>query len=118
MSSDQLPFVYRYRAWNSKSGQIFTKSFDSRNAYGTAVQIMHHERGITTETALSVYRDLKSKTVHFIVDGKEQTVSCSGNGADFCYGYVRLSSKDNDSRIQVTLVPEDKNEGSVLLKLS
>ena len=79
---------------------------------------MHHDHGITTGSILSVYHDLKSKTVHFIINGKEQRVSCCGNDSDFCYGYVRLSSKDNYSRIQVTLVPEDKDEGSFLMHLS
>ena len=79
---------------------------------------MHHDRGIKTGSDLSVYRDLKSKTIHFIVNGKEQKVSCCRNDPDFCYGYLRLSSKDSYSRIQVTLVPGDKDEGSFLLSLS
>jgi len=67
---------------------------------------MRHDCDITTGSVLSVHRHLKSKTVNFMINGKEQRVSFSGNGPDFCFGFVRLCSKDDGSKIQVTLVPE------------
>ena len=108
--SNTDPYVYRYRAWNSKSRQIYHKSFDTRNSHSPAVQIIHHDCDITTESVLSVHRDLKSKTVNFMINGKEQSVSFSGNGPDFCFGFARLCSEDNDSKIKVTLVPKEEEE--------
>ena len=108
--SNTDPYVYRYRAWNSKSRQIYHKSFDTRNSHSPAVQIIHHDCDITTESVLSVHRDLKSKTVNFMINGKEQSVSFSGNGPDFCFGFARLCSEDNDSKIKVTLVPKQEEE--------
>ena len=104
-------FNFTYRAWNSKSRQIFCKPFDSKNNYGTAAQIVHHDCNITNGSILSVHREPKTKTAHFIVNDGEQIVSISGNGPNFCYGYVRLHSKGSDSKIQVTLIPE-KDKGT------
>lgn len=45
--------------------------------------------------------------IHFVINGKEGTVSFSIGAPDFCYGYVRLCSRGSDSKIQVTLMPEE-----------
>ena len=106
-------FISFYRAWNSKSEQIYRKPFDSRNAFDSAVQIMYHNCKITNGSILSVYRNLKTNTIHFVINGKEQKVSISGKGPDFCYGFLRLSAKGGGSEVRVTLFPVI-NEGTLL----
>ena len=98
-------YFNRYRAWESKSGEIYTKSFDSKTTFGGVLNIMRHACSITKASDLRVYRDLKRKTVHFIINGEELKVACGSNRPDLCYGYLRMGCKNAESRIRVTLVP-------------
>ena len=38
--------------------------------------------------------------------------TCSNEGLNICYGFVRLSCEDDDSEIQVTLAPTIYDEGT------
>ena len=38
--------------------------------------------------------------------------TCDKQELDFCYGFVRLKCDDNDSEVQVTLLPEISVEGT------
>lgn len=97
-------------AWSSHSGQIYNKMFDSKNNYCRSANVMKHVCSINTASKLRVHRDVKSKTVHFSISGKEQVVSCSDSALSVCYGFVRLNCGDNSSRIQVKLALEIQDE--------
>ena len=58
---------------------------------------------------------MKRKAIHFSINGRKQFVSdstCSNEGLNICYGFVRLSCEDDDSEIQVTLAPTIYDEGT------
>lgn len=56
---------------------------------------------------------MKEKQVYLSINGKEHFVStCDKQELDFCYGFVRLKCDDNDSEVQVTLLPEISVEGT------
>ena len=81
--------------------------FDSRTTYGSSSPIVQfYDKDIGSKSVLCVYRDLKTNHIHFVVNGKKGVVSFSTGALDYCRGYVRLSSRDKSSEIQVTLLPE------------
>ena len=56
---------------------------------------------------------VKGKQVYFSINGKQQLLpTCEKQKLDFCYGFVRLKCDDNDSEVQVTLLPEINVEGT------
>ena len=56
---------------------------------------------------------MKGKTVHFRINGKEESVSTRSNQKlDFCYGFLRLQCNEKDSEIQVTLFSVVNDEGT------
>lgn len=98
---------FHYRAWNSKRRRIFNKSFDTRTSCGSSSPIVQfYDKEIGSKSALCVYRDLTTNHIHFVVNGKKGMVSFNSGAPDFCYGYVRLSSRGSSSEIQVTLMRE------------
>ena len=104
-------FIFKYRAWNSKSRQIFRKPFDSRNCVGASSQIVCYDCGIRSGSLLSVRRDPENKRIYFNINGKEVWVSIGDNAQSICYGYARLTSEGNDSEIEVTLIRRKAKEG-------
>ena len=68
--------------------------------------MQYYDKDIETGNVLCVYPDLKTNHIHFVINGKKEVVSFSRGALDFCYGYVRLSSRGSSSEIQVTLRPE------------
>ena len=104
-----------HRAWRSKPGQIYSKTFDSNCKKDNCPQslITYHDCKITAGATLRIYCDVKRKTVHFSISGKEQFVStCSRQELDFCYGFMHLRCDDNDSEIQITFLPAFNYEGT------
>ncbi|XP_067020800.1 uncharacterized protein [Acropora muricata] len=102
-------------AWRSQPGQIYSKTFDSNCKKANCPQslIAYHDCKITAGATLRIYCDVKKKTVHFSISGKEQFVStCSRQELDFCYGFMHLRCGDNDSEIQVTLFPAINDEAA------
>ena len=99
---------FRYRAWCSTSRQIYNKPYDSKTNYGSSSQMMcFYDKEIETGSVLCVYRNLKTNRIHFAVNDKEETVSIGNGVPAFCYGFVRLCSNGNESKIQVTLMTEE-----------
>ncbi|XP_044178990.1 uncharacterized protein LOC114974816 [Acropora millepora] len=95
--------------WTSKPGQIYSKRFDSNCKKDNCPQslIAYHDCKITAGATLRIYCYVKEKQVYFSINGKEHFVStCDKQELDFCYGFVRLKCDDNDSEVQVTLLPE------------
>ena len=107
----QLVLIFNYRAWNSKSRQIFRKPFDSRNCVGASSKIVCYDCDITSGSLLSVRRDLENKRIYFNINGKEEWVSIGGNAQSICYGYARLTSIGNDSEIEATLIRGKAEQG-------
>ena len=104
-----------HRGWRSKSGQIYTKTFNSNSGKDLSrqVPIAKHDCTIRAGVELRISRNVKRKTVHFSINGREQSVStCSSRELDIFYGFVRLRCEDNDREIQVTLVPAITDEGT------
>ena len=103
--------IFNYRAWNSKSRQIFRKPFDSRHCAGASSKIVCYDCDVTSGSLLSVRRDPENKRIYFNIDGKEAWVSIGGYAQSICYGYARLTSIGNDSEIEVTLIRGKAKEG-------
>ena len=108
-----------FRGWSSQQKKFFKKTFDSKTSFAASSQLTHfYNRDIRNGSVLSIYRDLKSNRIHFDINGEEGWVNFSQNEPDFWYGYIRLSSTGNGSKIQVTLVPEkDQGKGHVIMHL-
>lgn len=71
-----------------------------------------YDDDIGTGSVLGVYRDLKTNHIHFVINEKKGMVSFSSGAPDVCFGYVRLNTKGNDSKIQVTVLQEMKGNRS------
>ncbi|XP_067022083.1 uncharacterized protein [Acropora muricata] len=94
--------------WRSKSGEIYTKTFNSsgNKDLSRQVPIAKHDCTIAAGVELRISHNVKRKTIHFSINGRKQFVStCSNEGLNICYGFVRLSCEDDDSEIQVTFAP-------------
>ena len=107
----QHVLIFNYRAWNSKSRQIFRKPFDSRHCTGASSKIVCYDCDVTSGSLLSVRRDPENKRIYFNINGKEEWVTIGGYAQSICYGYARLTSIGNDSKIEVTLIRGKKKEG-------
>ena len=88
-------------------------------SFAASSRITHfYDRDISNGSVLCIYRDLKSNRVHFVINGEEGWVNFSRSEPDFWYGYIRLSSTGNGSKIQVTLGPgEDLGKGHGIMLL-
>ncbi|XP_074622410.1 uncharacterized protein LOC141880775 [Acropora palmata] len=93
--------------WRSKSGEIYTKTFNSsgNKDLSRQVPIAKHDCTIAAGVELRISHNVKRKTIHFSINGRKQFVSTCNEELNICYGFVRLSCEDNDSEIQVTLAP-------------
>ena len=81
-------------------------------ALSRQVPIVKHCCTITAGVQLRIWHNVKRKTIHFSINGREQFVStCSNEGLNI-YGFVHLSCGDSDSEIQVTLAPATHVEGT------
>ena len=103
--------IFNYRAWNSKSRQIFRKPFDSRHCAAASSKIVCYDCDVTSGSLLSVRRDPENKRIYFNINGKEAWVSIGCYAQSICYGYARLTSIGNDSEIEVTLIRGKAKEG-------
>ena len=103
-----------HRAWRSKSGQIYSKTYDS-NSQGNSPQkvIEKHACKITAGVTLRIYCYVKEEKLYFSINGEEYLVSTFGKQElNSCYGFMRLSCDDNDGEIQVSLFPGINDEGT------
>ena len=104
-----------HRAWRSKPGQIYSKTFDSNCKKDNCPQnhIAYHDCQITAGVMLRINCYVKGKQVYFSINGKQQLLpTCEKKKLDFCYGFVRLKCDDSDSEVQVTLFPAINVEGT------
>ncbi|PFX33871.1 Caspase-9 [Stylophora pistillata] len=112
-------FVHPPSAWSSKSREIFSKDFDSETNYSGRRSITHfYNSDFKSGSNLCVefLVDGKSNTgrVHFTINGEDQWVTFGNGAPKVWYGYLRLSSEGNGSKVGVTAVSK-KNEETLQL---